>query len=143
MGVIYEISGGYPYFIQFICREVYDIWIQRLANKQELPIPVEELTRKLDTDFFAGRWARATDRQRDLLSVIASLPNAGGEFTVQEITSSSQETEKGFTASHVSQMLVVLCNAGLIYKNRHGKYSFAVPLMAGFIKRQSAAEFWG
>lgn len=29
---IAELSGGYPYFIQFICREVYDIWVQRLET---------------------------------------------------------------------------------------------------------------
>ena len=33
---------------------------------------------------------------------------------------------KGFSPSHVSQMLVALGDAGLIYKNRHGKYAFAV-----------------
>lgn len=143
VGVIYEISGGYPYFIQFICREVFDIWIQRLANGDSMSIPVEALTRKLDTDFFAGRWAKATDRQRDLLMVIASLPNSAGEFTVSEIAAKSKESEdKGFGASHVSQMLSHLSNMGLIYKNRHGKYSFAVPLMAGFIRRQSAADIY-
>ena len=38
--------------------------------------------------------------------------------------------------SHVNQMLATLTDAGLVYKNRHGKYSFAVPLLGGFIKRQ-------
>ena len=30
--LIAQLSGGYPYFIQFICREVYDIWIQRISH---------------------------------------------------------------------------------------------------------------
>jgi len=34
-------------------------------------------------------------------------------------------------------MLALLSEAGLIYKNRHGKYSFAVPLLGDFIRRQS------
>jgi hypothetical protein len=131
------ISGGYPYFIQFICREVFDTWIQRLADGRETAIPQEEILRKLDTDFFAGRWAKATDRQRELLLAIAMLDNADREFTVQEIVEASTQLPKGFSASHVNQMLVSLANAGLIYKNRHGRYSFAVPLMGGFILRQS------
>lgn len=131
------LSGGYPYFIQFICREVYDIWIQRISIGAATTIPVEEITRKLDTDFFAGRWGRATDRQRELLYVIAQLENCDGEFTVQEIVeTSSVALEKGFSNSHVNQMLSALSNAGLVYKNRHGRYSFAVPLMADFIRRQ-------
>jgi hypothetical protein len=32
-------------------------------------------------------------------------------------------------------MLSSLIDAGLVYKDRHGKYYFAVPLMASFIKR--------
>jgi hypothetical protein len=136
------LSAGYPYFIQFICREIYDIWIQRLnAEAEDMLIPVEEITRKLDSDFFAGRWAKATDRQRELLGIIAELENCDAEFTVQEIVAASgADGTKAFTSSHANQMLAVLTNAGLIYKNRHGKYSFAVPLMAGFIRRQKSVE---
>lgn len=138
--IITKISGGYPYFIQFICREIYDVWIQRIANNQETAIPQDEILRKLDTDFFAGRWSKATDRQRELLFVIAYRENEDDEFTVQEISeASSSMLEKGFSPSHVSQMLGALINNGLIYKNRHGKYSFAVPLMGQFIRRQALA----
>lgn len=133
---IAKISGGYPYFIQFICREVYDIWIQRHGSGVDMNIPLDELTQKLDTDFFSGRWARATDRQRELMGVISSLPNADREFSVQEVVeSSAQLLDKGFSNSHANQMLASLSNAGLVYKNRHGRYSFAVPLMAQFVRR--------
>ena len=60
-------SGGYPYFIQFICREAYDAFLPKIAAGETASVPLEEITRKLDTDFFAGRWSRATDRQRELL----------------------------------------------------------------------------
>jgi len=134
---ILEISKGYPYFIQFICKEVYDSFIQKLGIGEEPAVPVEEILRKLDSDFFAGRWAKATDRQRELLIIIAQLDNSDSEFTVQEIVDlSKKQAEKPFGNSHVNQMLVSLFNAGLIYKNRHGKYSFAVPLIDQFILRQ-------
>ncbi|MFQ5717452.1 MAG: AAA family ATPase [Nitrospinales bacterium] len=135
--LITKISGGYPYFIQFICREVYDVWVQ----SAEASIPVEEITQKLDTDFFAGRWARATDRQRELMAVIAELPNSELEFTVQEVVKlSSEVSEKPFSSSHVNQMLGNLAAGGLIYKNRYGKYSFAVPLFSRFIQRQMSEQ---
>lgn len=132
-------SGGYPYFIQFICREVYDSFLQ--LQRQEAPVPyrvpVEAITMKLDSDFFAGRWARATDRQRDLLWAIATLGKPDDEFTVQEVVQASKQLDKPFTSSHVNQMLSGLCGAGLVYKNRFGKYSFAVPLFDRFILRQA------
>ena len=134
---IIEASGGYPYFIQFICREVYDAALQELGVDRPPVVPIPEITRKLDTDFFAGRWARATDRQRDLLRVIARLDGCDGEFTTREVVEKSKQLlKKPFTASHVSQMFVNLSEAGLIYRNRHGKYSFAVPLLGQFIRRQ-------
>jgi len=131
-------SGGYPYFIQFMGREIYDVWIQKLATGQKPTAPFAEIIKKLDADFFSGRWARATDRQRELLSVIAQLENSDSEFTVQEIVSLSKKSKQHrlFSSSHVNQMLASLSDVGLIYKNRHGKYSFAVPLLGQFILRQ-------
>jgi len=135
-------SGGYPYFIQFICREVYDVFIQQIeAHGEPGSVPLDAITRKLDSDFFAGRWAKATDRQRDLLRAIASLDTSDGEFTVQEIVAKADAIlAKTFSSSHVSQMLSALQTSGLIYKNRWGKYSFAVPLFDRFILRQAESE---
>ena len=134
---IIDMSGGYPYFIQFICREVFDLFIQKVDTGEKAAVPQEAIRRKLDSDFFAGRWARATDRQRELLMVIAHLPNCDSEFTLQEVVEVSRERlKKPFSSSHVNQLLVSLSDAGLVYKNRHGKYSFAVPLLGGFILRQ-------
>jgi hypothetical protein len=139
---IVESSGGYPYFIQFLGREVYDIVLQRVDGKKgRIRIPFDDIVRKLDTDFFAGRWSRASDRQRDLLIVIANLRNSEREFTVQEVVEASRERlELPFSPSHVNQMLSKLSQAGLVYKNRHGKYSFAVPLLGRFILRQQTSQ---
>ncbi|OGP85243.1 MAG: hypothetical protein A2Y95_02770 [Deltaproteobacteria bacterium RBG_13_65_10] len=137
INVISDHSGGYPYFIQFICREVYDVFIQQISAGEKVGVPIDAIIRKLDTDFFAGRWAKPTDRQRALLRVIAMLDSSDGEFTVQEIVTKSEEVlTRSFGPSHVSQMLASLSELGLIYKNRYGKYSFAVPLFGQFILRQ-------
>lgn len=128
-------TGGYPYFIQFICREAFDAYLQRLDTGN--PVFVSEIVRKLDTDFYMGRWARATDRQRELLTVVAQLESCDGEFTVQEVAEKSKQVgEKPFSKSHITQMFLTLSEAGLIFKNRHGRYSFAVPLLGQFILRQ-------
>ena len=132
---IVDLSGGYPYFIQFICKEVYDAFIQGSHS-----VPADEIIRKLDSDFFAARWARATDRQRELLTLIASLDNCDEEFTVRDIVSLSGREYldvKPFSPSHISQMLSTLMKAGLVYRNRWGKYALAVPLMGRFIRRET------
>lgn len=131
-------SAGYPYFIQFICKEAYDAALQNLSDGRTPTAPMGEIIRKLDTDFFAGRWAKATDRQRDLLRVVANLDHSDEEFTVQEIVERGKHMlDKPFGASQVNQMLSALGRAGLVYKNRHGRYSFAVPLFGQFILRHT------
>lgn len=139
IGDIVAYSGGYPYFIQFICKEAFDSYIQQQkAGIGNPSISLGEIVRKLDTDFYAGRWSRITDRQRDLMKTIAQLPTANEEFTVQNIAEMSRSAlEKPFSPSHIIQILAKLEDLGLIYKNRHGKYSFAVPLLPDFINRQS------
>lgn len=135
---IIEHSGGYPYFIQFLCREIFDSYLQQRAAGEAKPkVTVVQTVRKLDSDFFSGRWSRVTDRQRELLTVVAMLPNCDDEFTVQDIVEESKKAlDKPFGASHVNQILAKLAESGLVYKNRHGRYSFAVPQLGGFIRRQ-------
>lgn len=134
--VIAHESSGYPYFIQFICREVYDVFIRQHADDEAKGVPIEAIQHKLDADFFAGRWARITDRQRELLWVVAHLDHADEEFTIQELTEVAKGLlVKAFSPSHANQILASLAERGMIYKNRQGRYSFAVPLLGRFIVR--------
>ena len=137
-----ERSGGYPYFIQFICHETFDAFMSQIGTGSNNPsVPIDEITAKLDSDFFAGRWSRVTDRQRDLLYVVSRLDDPESEFSVQEIVALAKTLAvKGFSPSHASQILAALIKAGIVFKHRHGKYSFAVPLLGGFIRRQYPSE---
>jgi hypothetical protein len=129
-------SAGYPYFIQFICREVFDVFIRQHAGEEAKSVPIEAIQHKLDADFFAGRWAKLTDRQRELLWVVAHLERPDEEFTILELTEKAKTLlPKAFSPSHANQMLASLAERGMIYKNRLGRYSFAVPLLGRFILR--------
>lgn len=129
-------AAGYPYFVQFICREVFDIFIQQISESGAASVvPFDAIQQKLDTDFFSGRWAKVSDRQREMLWLIAQLED-NKEFTIQEIVESSKEKGiKAFGPSQTNQMLGKLGEQGLVYKNRFGKYVFAVPLLGDFIRR--------
>jgi hypothetical protein len=134
--IVHE-SGGYPYFIQFMCKEVFDAWIGKIQKGEAPSVPMGAIIAKLDQDFFAPRWQRASDRQQDFMKVIATLPNASDEFSVQDIVAASKQLlKKGFSSSHTHQMLSALTEKGLIYRNRRGSYFFAVPGLAGFVARQ-------
>jgi DNA polymerase III delta prime subunit len=134
---VISVSGGYPYFIQFICKEAYDVWLQATHEGEEIPsVSPDDILRKLDADFYYGRWANVTDKQRDVLRFISRLDNCDDEFSGQEIVEiSKKQFGKKISSSQVNQILSALLNAGMVYKNRHGKYSLAVPLLSHFIRR--------
>jgi len=135
---IMQESKGYPFLLQYICKEVFDAWIGKMTVGAAPSVPMTEVVAKLDQDFFMPRWNRATDRQQIFMQVIATLENSNEEFTIQEITGASRHLlVKPFNPSHATQMLGHLAEKGLIYRNRRGSYCFAVPLLASYIQRQS------
>ncbi len=136
---IMEYSDGYPYFLQFICRETFDFM---RSNPKAKNIPIESIMRKLDADFFNARWETLTDRQRDMLYCVAQTDLAESEFTISDVVDASRESKrniKPFLRGDVSQILPRLIEKGLVYRNRHGKYSFAVPLFGRFVRRKYEA----
>jgi hypothetical protein len=124
----------HPDSVKTICREVFDVFIQQQEGDPLAPLRVDAIQRKLDADFFAGRWAKVTDRQRELLWVVANLDRSDEEFTILELVDLAKRLLlKPFSPSHANQMLAGLAERGMIYKNRLGRYSFAVPLLGRFI----------
>ena len=137
---VVEMSGGYPFFIQFICKEIFDTWIVRYQSGHHISVPRDEILRKLDQRFFSGRWDNASDRQREFMQVVALLPNAKGEFRVQDVVDMSKESlRKPFSVSNAGMMISTLIQNDFVFRNRRGKYSFAVPLLDQFILRQGGA----
>jgi hypothetical protein len=134
---IVRASGGYPYFIQFICREAFDVLLSKHIAKQEAKVPFSVLLKKLDDDFFSGRWATVSDPQRNFLAVVSQVPNCEGEFSVSDIIKTSGDVlDKPYSSSSVTQYLGRLADKGLVYRGSNGRYRFAVPLLSRFIKRQ-------
>lgn len=80
-------------------------------------VHIDAIQARLDDDFFAGRWERATDRQRDLLWVIAHVDEPDAEFSISEIVEKARVLlPKPFSSSHASQMLASLIERGLVHK---------------------------
>ena len=120
----------------FIVRKLLILVQQVNVGVQKPVVQIGDFVRKLDVDFYAARWSRVTDRQRELLVVIAQLPTANDEFTAKEISEKSSELlDNPFAPAYVINSLNKLIGQGLIFKNRRGKYSFAVPLLANYINR--------
>jgi hypothetical protein len=133
---VMSLTGGYPYLIQFFGREMIE---QLLENGGTLPVdqfPSSGAFERLDAGLFSARWNRTTDKQRELLGLIASRsPNANGEFSARELEQLRLETGDGGEAN-ITQMLGVLCERGMLFRTRHGHYAFTVPMSEAMIARR-------
>lgn len=133
---IVSMSWGYPYFLQFISKEAFDFYLT--LGYEIDAASLEQILHKLDEDFFMGRWCNITDREKELMQLIASiLESDNTEFTIQDITSTGGIN---MSSSHINQSLARLIKKWFVYKDRHGKYNFAVPLLWSFIKRNLQQE---
>ena len=140
---IVSLSGGYPYFIQFMCRECFDYFkLQAELNSDSDPsVPVDLIMANLDSSFFAGRWMGIPERQKELLFIIAMIDKLGEQFTSSQIQKSSDANAENyqiipFSKNDIAQTLGRLMDGRILYKVSHGRYSFAIPMFSDFIKRQ-------
>lgn len=130
---------GYPYFLQYLAKEVFD-GLARGGGETDIASLFECAANKLDMDFFQARLQNIPDRQRDFLRVVAHIENCDAEFTCKQIVALSKTMlAQPFKPSRANQILQSLSDAGLVFKNRFGRYAFAVPLLGEFIRRQEGA----
>ncbi|MEO1543248.1 MAG: ATP-binding protein [Pseudomonadota bacterium] len=121
-----ELAGGYPYLIQFFGKELVDQMLRQGGILEPDQFPAPDVMNRLDAGLFSARWNRTTDKQRELLVVAANREGDwAGDFSAQEL---SQQSNGAFTGPQVSQHLVALCEKGMLYRTRHGRYAFTVPM---------------
>jgi hypothetical protein len=136
---VVDLSGGYPYLIQFFGKELVE---KLLENGGMLPansFPDADTIERLDAGLFGARWNKTTDKQREFLGLLACRPmNTGPEFSAQEI--SHLDPGGDLSNAYASQMLQSLCDRGLIYRARRGRFAFTVPMSEIMISRRLRSE---
>ena len=131
---LYEITEGYPYFIQ---EWAYAVWDSAAAS----PITLNDVNRaepevlaKLDQSFFRVRYDRLTPREKRYLRAMAELgagPHRSGDVAaILEVKVES-----------LSPLRNGLIKKGMIYSPQHGDTAFSVPLFDSFMRR-SIASLW-
>ncbi len=136
-----DLTGGYPYLIQFFGREMVEQMLRNGGVLHEKDFPSVDVLDRLDAGLFAARWNKTSDKQRNVLRLIAKRPQTDTiDFSAQELATLSDGHEGGLSNAQASQMLQALCERGLLYRTRHGRYAFTVPMSEVMILRRSKSE---
>ncbi len=135
-----NLTGGYPYLIQFFGKELIDQLLQNGGHLSVDDFPSNAVIERLDAGLFSARWNKTTDKQREVLNLIAGREvNGSSDFSSQEIATLADVSIE-MTSAQVNQVMQALCERGLLYRTRHGRYAFTVPMSEPMILRRSRPE---
>jgi hypothetical protein len=128
---IFEITKGYPYFLQ---EWGYHAW--NIANEESLEITetdVRDATKlaieNLDRNFFRVRFDRLTPSEKRYVRALADLgtkPQRSGDIA----------NKLGKAVEQVAPLRAQLISKGMIYSPAHGDIAFTVPLFEEFLIRE-------
>ncbi|KJQ55761.1 ATP-binding protein [Microbacterium sp. SA39] len=123
-----EITRGYPYFLQELGYEVWEIAESSPITRVDVEMAKEGYEAKLDSSFFRVRLDRSTPLQTAYMRAMAELgPEAQKASDVARIMG-RESTQLGPTRAELIDM-------GLLYTPEHGYAAFTVPDFDRFILR--------
>ena len=132
---IIEITKGYPFFVQQLCKIVYDAADGNFIDVDDVVRKIDEFFVALDEGFFKARYERCSDLEKTFVFSMVkceSLP----------CTISNVSKNFGKNGKSISPTRAKLIDKGIIYSTRHGELDFTVPEFSGFIKRLGEYEEW-
>ena len=129
IGEIVEMTGGYPYFLQFfgayICRSIASAQV----TAADFRAVESSLLHELDLAFFDDRYEGASPTEQRVLEVMAREP---GQLRLTRL-----RPRLGDVAS-LDLVVRRLVERGLIYRATRGTYDFALPLFRAYVRRRQA-----
>lgn len=132
---IIEESKGYPFFIQQLCKIVYQNFEGEKIELEDVENSLSEFYITLDTGFFRVRYERCSEGDKKFIFAMAAC----GELpcTISNVAKNLRKKVKSISPTRAQ-----LINKGIIYPVRHSELDFTVPDFAGFIERLDEYKSW-
>ena len=125
---IVRLTRGYPYFLQ---EWGYQAWNHAAASPIDLQVVREasdNVSRRLDENFFRVRFDRLTPREKTYLRAMAEL--GPGPYRTGDVADTLQ-----VKINTLGPVRASLIKKGMVYSPSHGDMAFTVPLFADFMRR--------
>ncbi|MFZ1374297.1 MAG: ATP-binding protein [Nostocoides sp.] len=154
--LMYEVTGGYPYFIQAYGKEVWDVAPAGPITDTDVRVAVPRAEAELAVGFFGSRYERATPAERDYLRAMAALALVdrdgapiGGPVEsesgstayasartheLDSVSTADVATWLGKQPQSLSPARDALLKKGLIYSTQRGRVAFTVPHFGRYLR---------
>lgn len=129
---MYEVTGGYPYFLQAYGKVVWDVAPVTPITKADVEVARPQAENELAVGFFGSRYERATPAERDYLHAVAEATEVEGETAATAQVASVL----GRKPQSLSPARDALMKKGLIYSGERGRVAFTVPHFGRYLRSQ-------
>lgn len=132
---IVSITKGYPFFIQQLCRIIYDKNESNVIDKEMVDSIVDDFLNTLDNGFFKSRYERCAENDKKFIFAMVKCKDLPCS-----ISSVALNLHKDITS--ISTTRARLINKGIIYPVRYKELDFTVPEFSGYIERLDEYQQW-
>ncbi|NLU78091.1 ATP-binding protein [Micromonospora sp. HNM0581] len=145
LDLLYEKSGGYPYFVQAYGKATWDHAPRSPITPADVRVAAPEAEGELAVGFFGSRFERATPAEREYMRAMATLSlvegeNDGGGRDDMDAAVPTSEIARalGRKPASLSPARDALIKKGLIYSGERGTVAFTVPHFGRYLRTQPA-----
>jgi hypothetical protein len=134
LDLLYEKSGGYPYFVQAYGKATWDHAPRNPITAADVRMAAPEAEAELAVGFFGSRYERATPAEREYMRAMAALsPSSDDDHELAVPTAEIAKSLERKPAS-LSPARDALIKKGLIYSGERGTVAFTVPHFGRYLR---------
>ncbi|MBY8873618.1 ATP-binding protein [Micromonospora sp. PLK6-60] len=144
LDLLYEKSGGYPYFVQAYGKATWDHAPRSPITAADVRVAAPEAEAELAVGFFGSRFERATPAEREYMRAMATLAlvdgeDDGGRDDMDAAVPTAEIARSlGRKPASLSPARDALIKKGLIYSGERGTVAFTVPHFGRYLRTQPA-----
>lgn len=142
LDLLYEKSGGYPYFVQAYGKTTWDHAPRSPITAADVRVAAPDAEAELAVGFFGSRFERATPAEREYMRAMAALSLVdGADDGARDDMDAAVPTAEiahalGRKPASLSPARDALIKKGLIYSGERGTVAFTVPHFGRYLRTQ-------
>ena len=136
LDLLYEKSGGYPYFVQAYGKATWDHAPTSPVTAADVRMAAPEAEAELAVGFFGSRFERATPAEREYMRAMASLSGDSENDMDAAVPTADIAAALSRRPASLSPARDALIKKGLIYSGERGTVAFTVPHFGRYLRTQ-------
>jgi cytochrome c553 len=138
LDLLYDTSGGYPYFVQAYGKATWDHAPCTPITPADVRVAAPDAEAELAVGFFGSRYERATPAEREYMRTMAAL--ADGDDMDTSVPTAEIAKSLARKPASLSPARDALIKKGLIYSGERGTVAFTVPHFGRYLRSQPVAD---